>query len=169
MRESIFKGPALVAYLVKRMSETYPDKQVGKTVIQKLLFLLTRAGVVDFDYAMYHYGPYSAQAFSELNFAEDIGAVEIVWVPNEGYFITPGDNSLEQLIDEKGKAEIHKIVEKYGAFSAVELSIITTALFVRDAFGVGSDEELVQVVASLKTQYSMNRIAHILKDSGVVP
>ena len=90
MRESIFKGPALVAYLVKRMSETYPDKQVGKTVIQKLLFLLTRAGVVDFDYAMYHYGPYSAQALSELNFAEDIGAVEIVWVPNEGYFITPG-------------------------------------------------------------------------------
>jgi uncharacterized protein YwgA len=168
MRESIFKGPAFITHLVKTISEKYPDKQVGKTVIQKLLFLLTREGVVDFDYSMYHYGPYSAQAFIELNFAEDIGAVEVVWVQNRGYFIKPKDTSLERLLDEEEKAVINRIAEKYGTFNATELSIITTALFVRDYFGVVDDEEIVQVVASLKPQYRRDRIGDILKNCGVV-
>ncbi len=168
MRESIFKGPAMISHLVKTISEKYPEKQVGKTFIQKMVYLLAREGTADFDYSMYHYGPYSGQVSEELDFTENIGAVEIDWAPSKGYFIKSKDTSWEQYLNEGEKRVIDELVDKYGEFSAIELSIITTSLFIRDNFDVRDKNELIHVVASLKPQPTEAWIKDILKKARVI-
>ncbi len=41
------------------------------------------------------------------------------------------------------KQAIDRVIDKYGRFNAVEISIIATALFVEDNFEVSDNEELV--------------------------
>ena len=89
MSNSIFKYPALIGYMIERMSKEYPSKQIGKTIVQKIFYLLTHEGIVNFNYSMYHYGPYSSGLSGELNFAESTGIVDIKWVEDKGYFIYP--------------------------------------------------------------------------------
>jgi len=167
MNESILRGVAMVSHSVKKLSERYPDSQIGKTIVQKTMYMLTREGVIDFNYSMYHYGPYSAQVSSEINFAENIGAVEIDWISDKGYFIKPKSDELEEVLSEDDKQVIDRVIDKYGRFNAIELSIIATALFVEDNFEVNDTEELVRVVTSLKPQYS-NRIKNLLREGGVI-
>ena len=90
MPENIFHNPTLISYVIKNIKETYPEKQISKTIIQKLFYLLSRKDVVDFNYSLYHYGPYSSEVSNELNFAEEIDFILIDWIPEKGYFISPG-------------------------------------------------------------------------------
>ncbi len=158
----------MISHLVKTISEKYPEKQVGKTFIQKMVYLLAREGTADFDYSMYHYGPYSGQVSEELGFSENIGAVEIDWAPHKGYFIKSKDTSWEQYLNESDKRVIDEIVNKYGEFGAIELSIITTTLFIQDNFAVKDKNELIHVVASLKSQHTEAGIDDILKKARVI-
>jgi uncharacterized protein YwgA len=167
MDESIFIGAGIIAHLIKKMGERYPNKQIGKTMVQKMLYLLTREITIDFDYSMYYYGPYSGQVVSELDFAKDIGAVEIDWIKDRGYLIKPKEVSYEKYLTDEIRNKIDAIISKYGKFNAVELSIITTALYVKDNFGVKDDKKLMQVVASLKPQYKKN-LNEILKEVNII-
>lgn len=167
MNESTLRGVAMVSHSVKKLSEKYPDSQIGKTIVQKIMYMLTREKVIDFNYSMYHYGPYSSQVSSEINFAENLGAVEMDWISDKGYFIKPKSDELEGVLSEDDKQVIDRVIDKYGRFNAVEISIIATALFVEDNFEVTDTEELVRAVTSLKPQYS-NRIKNILKEGGVI-
>ena len=169
MSENIFHNPTLISYIIKRIKETYPAKQISKTIIQKLVYLLSRKDIVDFDYSLYHYGPYSSQVTSELNFAEEIDFIVIDWIPEKGYFISPGPMySSKLLLQNTEKTErdaINEIAQKYGAYNAVELSIITTALFLKENFGVNDKSDLVEVVSSLKPQYNKERISNLLANT----
>lgn len=169
MQENIFHSPTLISYLIKAMKETHPTAQVGKTVIQNLVYLLSRKGVCDFDYSLYHYGPYSSQVSSELNLAEEIGAIAIDWVHEKGYFISPGAMCSSKLLlqnTEKTERDIvDEVVQEYGAYNAIELSIIATALFLKENFGVNDKGNLVEVVSSLKPQYDKERISDLLANT----
>ncbi len=165
--ESIFKNPTLIGYLVKRINMNDPNKQVGKTVIQKMMYLLTRNNIVDFNYSMYHYGPYSPAVSGELNFAENTGIVQIKWVDEKGYFIeaTSKLKKFEKHIAKQEKQEINEIVEKFGSFNSIELSIIATAFFLKDNFGV-SDTELVSMVHQIKQNHQVEYIESVLQKAG---
>ena len=165
--ESIFKNPTLIGYLVKKIKMKDPKKQVGKTIIQKMMYLLARDNIVDFNYSMYHYGPYSAAVSGELNFAENTGIVQIKWVDEKGYFIdtTSKLNRFEQLIEEPEKQAINEIVTRFGSFNSIELSIIATASFLKDNFGV-SDAELASMVHQIKQNHSVECIEDILQKAG---
>jgi len=170
MSESIFKRPALIAYLVKSISGRYTSKQIGKTVIQKMIYILSRKGLLEANYSMYHYGPYSQEIAGELNFAESSGLIEIKWIDDKGYFITSVPNKLEQfepLLREGEKLEIDRAVEKFGGFNANELSIIATAIYLKDKFKV-DDSKLIEAVHEIKDQYMISHISSILKKSEVI-
>ena len=169
MQENIFHNPTLISYVVKTMKETYPDAQVGKTVIQNLVYFLSRKGVCDFDYSLYHSGPHSSQVSIELNFAEEIGAVAIDWIPDKGYFISPGTMCSSKLLfqnTEKTERDvIDEVVQEYGAYNAIEISIIATALFLKENFGVNDQSNLEDVVLSLRPQYNKTRISDLLANT----
>ena len=97
---------------MKSLKQKYPDRQIGKTVIQKMMYLLSRNGIMDFEFSMYHYGPYSSEVAGELNFAERSGIVEISWVDEKGYYIKPTNNVEEfsSLLDDEEKHSVYSLV-----------------------------------------------------------
>lgn len=167
--KSIFEYPALIGYLVKRLLEKHPNKQVGKTLVQKMIYLLSREGVVDFDYSMYHYGPYSSEVAGESDFAESAGIIDVTWKEKKGYFIKSSSNlaTFDLGPNKKKKQAVDKLVEKYGHFNAIELSIITTAYFLRDDFGV-PEGKLAEVVHDVKPNHHLEFIQEKLRDAGVI-
>lgn len=165
----MFKNPTLIGYLVRRMDMEYPGKQVGEIVIQKMMYLLTRNNIVNFDYSMNHSGPHSSEVSGELNFGENVGIVQAKWIDDKGYFIetTPKLDRFEKLIAEKEKKGIDEIVKRFGSFNAIELSIIATAFFLKDNFGV-HDAKLAPVVHNIKQNRPVEYIENVLQKAEVL-
>jgi uncharacterized protein YwgA len=169
MEDSIFRNPTLLAFIIKKLREKYSDIQIGKTVIQKIVFLLSRELTLDFEYGMYHYGPYSNRLDHELNFAEDSDLVKTRWVEDQGYFIEATDELLkfEKLITPEEKKVITEIVENYGDFNAKELAVITTALYLKDKYGL-ENEALPVSVHQFKDHFTTQQIERLLKSAGII-
>jgi len=166
MDRDIFKGVAIISYLTRGIKERFPNKQVGKTLIQKMIYLLTRERIADYDYSLYHYGPYSGEVNSEINFCEALGVLNIEWVLDKGYFIDVKDTSFEKFLSEEEKRKIEELISKYGNFTAIELSIITTALFIKDNFAI-EDARIIEVISSIKPQHSKTWIRNVLMKAGL--
>jgi uncharacterized protein YwgA len=167
--ESIFKAAGLIGYLVKRLNDNNPDKQIGKTIVQKMMYLLSRKNVARFDFSMYHYGPYSSELSGEMSFAEKSGIIEVAWKDNEGYFIRPSE-IVEQFFSLLGSDErqaADEIVRQFGKFNATDLSLVATALYLRDNFGV-EDRRLPEAVHNAKKKYSPEYIEKILRSGGIL-
>lgn len=170
MSENIFKNPALIAYVVKCVQDKYPSNQIGKTYIQKMMYLLKRKGILDVSYSIHYYGPYSMETAYELNFAENIGIISIKWIDDKGYFISAVQDNfekLEQNIIDHEKQAVAEVVDRFGRFKAIELSIIATALYLQDNSEV-SDTRLVEAVHNLKPEYPNDYIKHILEEGGII-
>ena len=160
---SVFKNPAIIGYLTKTMANEYPGKQVGKTIIQKMIFLLVANGTFKFHYSMFHYGPFSSEVAGELDYAENLHLVNIAWEDNKGYFISPGENinTFEHLLGETEKEKIDQAVKDYGTLSAVDISILATSIFLKTRFNT-PEEELPGVIQSIKPKYSIEYIRDII-------
>jgi 16S rRNA C1402 N4-methylase RsmH len=99
----------------------------------------------------------------------------IDWNIDKGYIIKRRENQSEkELIYEKelsenDKNKIGKIVEEYGSFSTKELSIITTAIFLKEEVeNIKSTDDLVKIIISLKPDYTEDVVRKILKKSRVI-
>jgi uncharacterized protein YwgA len=165
----LYEGPAVVAFLVSKLREQYPDSQVGKTAIQKMLYLLSREHVVDFDYTLFHYGPFSFEAASALDFAAGLGLVTTEWVPERGYNIAVTGSAADyfKFVSAKAKRAAEKAVEKFGGLLAIELSIMATALYLKDELGI-PPAQLASQIHAIKPQFSKYRIQKVLEKTGVL-
>ncbi len=167
--KEMLKGPSLVYYLVKRLKEKYPEKQIGKTIIQKLLFLVETRSDLDFDYTMYHYGPYSSQIGEYIGLAENLGFINVKWNSKKGYFIEPLQPNKSLLLEvEDLQNLLEEVVDNYGKFTANELSIITTAIYIKNKFGIKSPEELINIVLQIKPNNKKDWIKDILIKGDVI-
>lgn len=162
-------GPLQIVYLVKKLSDmSYP--QIGRTVIQKMTYLISREGLADYTFSLYHYGPYSGRASSDLDQISASGMVNVEWQGDKGYFISPEQKGIQAIekLSPSERSEIDRVVERYHEFSAIKLSLIATALYVIDKNNVTDDEELIDVVTSLKPQYT-GRVEQILREAEIIP
>jgi hypothetical protein len=110
-----------------------------------------------------------------LNFIERVGIIDVRWDLRKGYFISLKENKeasdiikkFEDILGEKEKFIIKEMVRKYGSLDpiAIKLSIIATALFLRDEFGVKANEQLINIIKSLKPEHSDDYIKRTLKDA----
>ena len=153
MNKATIGDAAKLVYLVDKLENVSP--QVGKTVVQKMIFLLDKKGVVNYDYSLYHYGPYSPAVENDLNYVEFLDGVEIDWIKNQGYFIKPGRStaSLEESLSAEGKGAIDEVVKNFGQMRALDLSLLATVLYFWDRFE-GDADGLTMAVKSVKPQYS---------------
>lgn len=156
--KSVFKGVGIICYLVKKLQGVSP--QVGKTVIHKLMYILERKGVGKYNYTLYHYGPYSNKVESLLNYAEFLRVVDVEWKIGRGYFIKPSVNRehFEKSVSEDEKKLINDIVTKVGSFTAKNLSLLSTILYVESQGNISNDEELINVVRSIKPLFSEEEV-----------
>jgi uncharacterized protein YwgA len=174
--EDLFKYPAIIGCLVKELARKYPGEQIGKTKLQKLLYLLTdkqitKNEVVNFYYSLHYYGPYSSEASSELSFAESRKIVRSEWKDDKGFFFKPGDNEErveKEHLNNNEKLIIQKLVNRFGKFNARELTIITTYLFLSKEDEYSSEpDKIVEEVCKMKN-YSINDVCNTLKDAEVL-
>lgn len=158
----------LVGYLVKKLRERDENKQIGKTVVQKMIYLFGLESDTSFGYSMHHYGPFSKSAASALDLAKKHELVEIEWKPEKGYFIEPTGKVSEKDVDDETKEALDRVVEKFGGYSAIELSIIATGFYVKRNFEYGSEGELVKTVSSMKPEHQRDWIEDLLSKEGII-
>jgi len=86
------KIATLVYTLIKELSEQYPDTQISKTVVQRMMYLIERELELDLGFSMYHYGPHSAQVSYCIDFIEDLGLIDVNWDIQKGCSIVVKEN-----------------------------------------------------------------------------
>jgi len=163
------KISTLVYILIKELSQQYPNIQISKTVVQRMMYLIERELKLDLGFSMYHYGPHSAQVSYCIDFIEDLGLIDVNWDIQKGYSIAVKENkkasdTIKDMLTQMEKSVIKETVHKYGDLEPIKLFMVTTALFVSHEFGVKAGAQLIGVIKSLKPEYSDDYIKNTLKE-----
>ena len=140
---------AIFTYLVSKLNEK--TDQVGKTTVQKMMYFLKRMGLVDYEYTLYHYGPYSFEVENELEQLESSGILNISWDPDRGYFIRLAEGYDLSEPGTSMKEAIDFLVRKFGQKRAKDLSLIATVLYFYSRL---PENEIIETVKNLKPQFS---------------
>lgn len=163
---------SLLVALSEKMSSR--GNKLGKTSLQKLIYLLKTIYNVPIDYSFkfYIYGPYSSEVAGDLDYLDSVEVLETSFedYPGKyrGYNITPRDKAekiltkgqdyitnYEELIDE--------VVELYGGRTARELELIGTIVYlIKDEKIVNG--ELATRVQSLKPYFDLDKIEEVISE-----
>jgi|GEM_PF-423896 len=131
---------AIVAYIVKKWSEL-SKVPLGRTIIQKICYFIKSIGVpLDYDFDMYHYGPYSQDLYYRI---DDMVADKVVTdkktcntanisnlKTNSSKYIL-GDNA-DELLElyykdvNKHTATIDSVIKVFSGFSPTQLELLST-------------------------------------------
>jgi hypothetical protein len=158
----------LIAEVIERFKAA--NCRLGKTALQKMIFLLQRSFGVDCDYSytLYTYGPYSADVARDLDVVAGLsGAVVNYDFSFAGYEIHPGPASADlrmraaAFLSEIGP-KLDQLVADFGAFSAKELELRSTVLYLSKH---GQDRsELIKQVHEVKPHFSLIHIERAIAD-----
>ncbi|MEW6221121.1 MAG: hypothetical protein AB1634_16525 [Thermodesulfobacteriota bacterium] len=157
---------ALITELADRLQKTSP--QFGKTVLQKMVYLLQEAFGVDcgYDFTLYTYGPFASQLLQDLALAESLGGVDVEASASAvgGYRITPGKEAPS--VVHKGEAFLRetdvqqaltRLVDEFGNLNARELELRSTLVYVnRDLRRGGKTaqwDETLRLVQEIKPKF----------------
>jgi uncharacterized protein YwgA len=152
----------LIAEIVERFNAA--NYRLGKTALQKMIFLLQRSFEVDCDYSytLYTYGPYSADVARDLDVVAGLGAAQIGYdFGFAGYEIHPGPAGAE--LRERAKGFLSKIgpkldqlIAEFGGFSAKDLELRSTIVYLSKR---GQDKrKMVEQVHEVKPHFSRTQI-----------
>ncbi len=153
---------ALIAELIHRFDAQRVT--LGKTALQKMIFLLQRAlGFdCDYEYTLYTYGPFCADVARDLDIVEGFGGAVIAhdW-SGGGYELRPGPAAddlrkrgaefLLQVSD-----ALDRLVGDYGRATVKELELRSTIVYM--AKPGRSNEEVVRLVYQVKPHFSEAQI-----------
>lgn len=162
---------ALISELAYRLKGKTP--QFGKTMLQKLVFLLQELYDVKCGYrfALYTYGPFSPELHRDLEIADALGGVEvqIVGTGLGGYHIAEG--SLNDKLRERGKhflkddrtsESLDQLVNEFAGYSAKALELRSTVVFVYRNAGIPQSgagrRKLVELVKDIKPRFPSEEI-----------
>lgn len=153
--------------ILARMVKGAPGHSLGRTQVMKLFYFLQELkGIpLGYDFRLFNYGPYDSEVLSDLSSAcgqDTIVEKSFIYNRGYGYDITPGVNadkvcqSLEN-DDPELVQKVEEVIQEFGAFTASELELRSTILFVDREFagvsqGVSSDA-LVERVRQIKPHF----------------
>lgn len=138
-----------------------PSKEIGRTKIQKLMFFINQRVNLGLEFSLYHYGPYSYEVASLIEFAVSEGLIVEEWNGAVGYKILPTERLEELVPDEEFRDDLDGIISEYENYNVKELSIIATGLLVKEQMGLASDL-IPKKVHQLKPKYDLEEIDSLL-------
>lgn len=159
---------ALIAELAQRFERN--AIMLGKTSLQKMIFLLQRAFKIDCEYAytLYNYGPYCPDVARDLDIVEGFRGVLVRYNPSYGgYDIQPGAAN-EELRKRGGEflqqvsGALEKLIADYGRSSTKDLELRSTIVYMVKP--ERNDEELVGRVHEVKPHFSLEQISAALQE-----
>ena len=153
---------ALIAELVRRFDTQ--GLTLGKTALQKMIFLLERVFGFDFDYSytLYAYGPFCADVARDLDIVEGFGGVEITYNSSYGGYEPRPGPAIDELLRRGGEwtpeisAVLDRLVADYGRATAKELELRSTIIYL--ASSARTSDELVRMVHQAKPHFSEAQI-----------
>jgi len=111
---------ALVSYIVKRARDE-GVRQIGKTFVQKIAYLVSREMGINFGYTMYLYGPFSSDVEGAIALAKGLRQVNVKWRDGEGFlyimdrFNVPKEKVVDAILrmkPEHDKDWVKRVLEK---------------------------------------------------------
>jgi len=154
---------ALIVTLAERMQT---KNSLGKTTLQKLVYILQSVYNVpcDYSFALYIYGPFCAELAEDLDYLDALKGVEVKYDRSlNRYEIYPGE--IKESIQNRAKdflkkyeKQIDYVVENFGSLKVRELELCSTAIFVlKDAQMSGqklSRAEVIREIKGIKPHFS---------------
>jgi hypothetical protein len=164
---------AVIVELAIRMLER--GERLGKTALQKYVYLLqTVYGIdCDYDFPLYTYGPFSTSLLGDLDAAEGLQGVTVKYLRDiNGYEILPGPKadvlkSKAREFLEGASPAIDRLLEEFGGFNARELELRATIVFAdRDTRRKGgvTEDEIVRIVHRIKPHFSQAVIRDAVRE-----
>lgn len=168
---------ALIVELSDRLKNRCP--QFGKTVLQKMVYLLQELYGVDCGYRfdLYTYGPFSSELLQDLDLVENIGGVNVVPVTSGagGYQILPGEHAeslknkaTDFLSDEQIASSLDNLVADFGNYWAKDLELRTTIIYAsRDMKRSGNPitrSDLVRIVREIKPRFTDTEVQQAIDE-----
>jgi len=167
MSDPLLKRVGLLAEIAHQKKDK--RGRLGKTAMQKLLYLFQEAYQVPLGYrfSLYTYGPYDSQVMNDLDYANAIGALAIQY-NEEGYRIELGlqkdaiERYRKEMMGEHGDA-LNQLIQNYGELNARQLELRATLLYIaNEEDGVSTRHDLIQRLTSLKPKYPDQEIGHAI-------
>jgi hypothetical protein len=154
---------AILPLMVKKA----PNQTLGRTQVMKLFYFLQELKGVSlgYDFRLFNYGPFDSEVLSDLSSAcgsSTLVEKTVLYSRGYGYDITPGINAdlVCRPLEENHREIVEKVDEvmrDFGAFSASELELRSTILFVdREYASAGqkvSVETIVERVRQIKPHF----------------
>lgn len=142
---------------------------LGRTAIMKFVYFLQtlRAVPLGYRFTLYTYGPFDSEVLSDLSVAESEGYVksEQVTYPNgsSGYQIRPTSSAWRRKVEALDeKADIEWVIRRFGSYSASDLEMASTIVFVdrsnRRKRRVASPRDVADRVYEIKPHLSKEKI-----------
>jgi len=162
----------VIAELAKRLNGVSP--QFGKTVLQKMVFLLQEVYKVDVGYTFgFHtYGPFAGELLGDLDFAERMEAVFVRPVDGtygNGYAIEPGNRIDEYLTKatpflNEHRKELDSLVKAFGSKTAKDLELLTTIVYLNKEIMWDEEkmsrDEAIGKIRELKPKFTICDVQH---------
>ena len=147
---------ALIAELTNLMEKS--KKQLGKTTLQKMVYLLDSIYKVScgYKFSLYLYGPYSSDLMYDLGYVENLGGIKIDEAAGGGYSITKKDNYskiVEEASDflDKYSPQISQAIADFGDYNTRDLELRSTIIFVyNDALVSGKQIDFNSLLSQVK-------------------
>jgi hypothetical protein len=166
---------ALIGTLAQEL-EGRPVGVFGKTHVQKLVYFLQElfGGDPEYEFALYTYGPFSANLMGDLDVADGLGVISLEYLPQAGaYNIVPGpqlEKAQTRAADylARNRDAIHRAVGQFGDLRARELELRATIVYAdRESAREGAAlqrDQLVERVHAIKPHFSPQTVAQAVDE-----
>jgi hypothetical protein len=161
------------AAVIAALAEKYPAGNFGRTAVMKLCYFLQtlRRVPLGYHFTLYSYGPFDSDVLSDLDYAEEFGAIssQVVHFASGayGYRISP-TSKVDALKDKaapfiKEHAEdLDWVIGEFGSMGSAELELASTIVYAdREVLRRGSRQtmaELVRRVSDVKPHFTQAQI-----------
>ena len=159
------RAAALVAFMVDQIGRIFPTRSVGRSLLQKLFYILSRDDNVDAFFELFINGPYSDWVESALNQAAESGM--LTTVKENGRSIISARGGIAGHVMPNLKEKVNRCVHAYGFYGEEDLAILTTVIFLEDHGSFGPDE-LIKAVGTMNPRFDMRRVLSLVDHTDVV-
>ena len=149
-----------------------PEQKLGRTQLMKLFYFLQELKGVDlgYDFRLFTYGPFDSEVLSDLATACGMNNVHeqpVIHPRGYGYKISPGTNAIVlnnafQMSSPATAVLVDDVIKEFSSFSAAELELRSTVLFVDREFKQSnttiSPLSLAKKVREIKPHFSESLI-----------
>ncbi len=155
--ESMERLALLVEIVDRRVKR---KKRVGKTVLQKLLFLLQEHFDlrIDYNFRFYNYGPYSTTVMGDIDYAVALRMLKQEYDPDQGFDFAIGPNAsqiaaIRKRVCKEAKDKLDELFDCFGTLTARQLELRATVAYVKKQYPQSSGDEVLKIVKDLKPKY----------------